>query len=197
MRNFFSSILENIRLKKHICIILILLSLAAIVLAVVSAVQLNGSILPIDLSNITFIRFLRGDCGFVFLIVGAVLNLLIFYAAIVLCCCKNFLRPVAIAFYLYFVYSQAMIFSSIILIYGLLNAFLLLALLFVYLICIFALLVIIILCLFNLPCQNYFSSCFNVGECPLLFLSLAILLLTIAFCIIESVLKSFVLLLVF
>ena len=197
MGNFFSNLFENVRLKKGYFITLILLSLGMIVLAVVSAIKLNGSILPIDLSNIVFIRFLRGSCGFMFLILGSILNLLIFYAAIVLCCCKSFLRPFAILFYLYFVYCQALIFVSLILIYGLLNAFLLLVLLLVYLLCIFTLLMMIILCLFNVNCDGFFSTCFNPNECQLVFLSLAILLLTIAFCIIEFVLKSFVLLLVF
>ena len=197
MRKIFSCLFENVRLKKGYFITLILLSITIIILAVVSAIQLNGSILPIDLSNITFIRFLRGDCGFMFLIIGSVLNLLIFYVAIVLCCCKNFLRPLAIMFYLYFVYCQTMIFTSIILIYGLLNAFLLLALLLVYLIAVFAILMLIILCLFNLNQDGFFSCCFNPGECQLPFLTLALLILTITFCIIEFILKSFVLLLVF
>ncbi len=197
MRNFFSNLFENVRLKKGYFITLIVLSVLAIIMAVVSAIQLNGSILPIDLSNIVFVRFLRGDCGFIFLVVGSVLNLALFYLAIVICCCKNFLRPVAILFYLYFVYCQAMIFTSIILIYGMLNAFLILTLLFVYLICVFAIFIMIILCLFSLDCNNFWSSCFKPSECQLAALSLAILLLTIVFCIIESILKSFVLLLVF
>ena len=197
MRKIFSCLFENVRLKKGYFITLIVLSVLAIIMAVVSAIQLNGSILPIDLSNIVFVRFLRGDCGFIFLVVGSVLNLALFYLAIVICCCKNFLRPVAILFYLYFVYCQAMIFTSIILIYGMLNAFLILTLLFVYLICVFAIFIMIILCLFSLDCNNFWSSCFKPSECQLAALSLAILLLTIVFCIIESILKSFVLLLVF
>lgn len=197
MGNFFSNLFENVRLKKGYFIALILLSVAVIILAVVSAVQLNGSILPIDLSNIAFIRFLRGECGFLFLLTGCILNLIVFYLAIVLCCCKNFLRPLSIVFYLYFVYCQALIFTSIILIYGLLNAFLLLVLLLIYLLAVFALLMMIILCLFNLSCDGYFAACFNPHECQLVPLSLAILVLTIAFCIIEFVLKSFVLLLIF
>lgn len=197
MGNFFSNLFENLRLKKGYFIALVLLSVAMIILAVVSAIQLNGSILPIDLSNITFIRFLRGECGFLFLITGCILNLIVFYLAIVLCCCKKFLRPVAILFYLYFVYCQTLIFTSIILIYGLLNAFLLLVLLLIYLIGVFALLMMIILCLFNLSCEGYFSACFNPHDCQLLPLSLVLLILTIAFCIVEFILKSFVLLLVF
>lgn len=197
MEKFFSNLFESVRLKKGYFIALILLSLVVIILAVVSAIQLNGSILPIDLSNITFIRFLRGECGFLFLVTGCILNLIVFYLAIVLCCCKNFLRPLAIVFYLYFVYCQALIFTSIILIYGLLNAFLLLVLLLIYLLGLFVLLMMIILCLFNLSCDGYFSACFNPHECQLLPLSLAILVLTVAFCVIEFLLKSFVLLLVF
>lgn len=197
MGNFFSNLFENVRLKKGYFITLVLLSVVVIILAVVSAIQLNGSILPIDLSNIVFIRFLRGNCGFMFLIIDSILNLLIFYLAIVGCCCKSFLRPVAILFYLYFVYCQAMIFTSIILIYGLLNAFLILVLLLIYLLCIFTLLMMIILCLFNVSCDGFWATCFRPSECQLVFLSLAILLLTIAFCIIEFILKSFVLLLVF
>lgn len=197
MRNFFSSLGEVIRAKRGVFWLLVCLSVLAIILAVVSAINLNGSVLPIDLSNITFIRYLRGDCGFAFLITGLILNLLVFYAAIVACCCKPFLRPVAVVFYLYFVYCQVMILTSIILIYGLLNSFLLIVLLIVYLLCLFALLMIIILCLFCLSPEGFWGCCFKPSECQLLPLTLAILLLTIAFCIIECILKSFVLLLVF
>ncbi len=166
-------------------------------MAVVSAIKLNGSVLPIDLSNIAFIRFLRGDCGFVFLLIGSILNLLLFYFAILLCCCKKFLCPLAYLFYFYYVYSQVMIFTSIILIYGMLNALILLLLLLLFMLAVFALLILTILNLVELPSNCYFSACFNPRESCIIWIFLVLILLTVFFCVIEGILKSFVILLVF
>lgn len=196
MKNFFGSIGETLRAKKGVFVGLVVLSIVAIVLAVVSAVHLNGSVLPIDLSNIAFIKFLRGNCGFLFLIVGSVLNLTIFYFAIVLSCSKKFLFPLAILFYLYFVYSQALIFTSILLIYGLLNALIILILLLVYLLVAFCLLMLILLCLFE-ACPNGIGCFFKPSECNLIALTIALVVATFVFCVLTSILKSFVILLVF
>lgn len=196
MRNFFCSIGETLRAKKGVFVGLILLSVLAIVLAVVSAVNLNGSVLPVDLSNIAFIKFLRGECGFLFLIVGSVLNLLIFYFAIVLSCSKKFLFPLAILFYLYFVYCQALIFTSILLIYGLLNALIILVLLLIYLLVAFFVFMLILLCLFE-ACTCGFGCFFKPSECNLVYLTIILFVATLIFCVLESILKSFVILLVF
>ena len=196
MRNFFCSIGETLRAKKGVFVSLIVLTIVAIVLAVVSAVNLNGSVLPIDLSNIAFIRFLRGNCGFLFLIVSSVLNLLIFYFAIVLCCSKKFLFPLAILFYLYFVYSQALIFTSVLLIYGLLNALIILVLLLAYLLVVFFVFIMILLCLFE-ACPSGLGCFFKPSECNLTYLTLVLVVATLIFCVLESILKSFVILLVF
>lgn len=197
MRNFFASVLESIRIKKSLFILLCLLSIIISIFAVISAINLDGGVLPIDLSNITYIRFLSGNCGFMFLIIGSVLNLLIFYLAIFLCCSKKFLFPIAIIFYLYFVYSQVMIFTSIILIYGFFNTFILLMLLLVYLLALFFILMLIILCLTGLNGSGYFSSCFKPSECNLIYLTLLMIFVTIAFCFLETIMKSFVILLIF
>ncbi len=196
MRNFFGSIFQTVRAKKGVFVGLILLTIVAIVLAVVSAINLNGSVLPIDLGNIAFIRFLRGDCGFLFLIFGSLLNLLIFYLAIVLCCSKKFLFPLAVLFYLYFVYSQAIIFTAIILIYGFLNALLVLMLLLIYLIVTFLIFMLILLCLFE-ACPSGIGCFFKPSECCLIYLTIILVVASLFFCLIENILKSFVILLVF
>ena len=177
MGRFFSNLGECVRIKKGLFCCLICFSILAAILAVVSAIKLNGSVLPIDLSSI--------------------LNLLLFYFAILLCCCKKFLCPLAYLFYFYYVYSQVMIFTSIILIYGMLNALILLLLLLLFMLAVFTLLILTILNLVELPSNCYFSACFNPRESCAIWLFLALILLTVFFCVIESILKSFVILLVF
>ena len=197
MQNIVNSILSNVRNRRGLFILLIILTAFVAILAIISAINLNGSLLPLDLSNIAFIKFLRGEASFVFLITGTILNLLIYYALIVLFCSNKFLFPLAILFYLYFVYTQIIIFVSILLIYGLLNALLLLMFLLIYYLAVFAILLLLILDLSNICGCCYFQNCFNIHNCNLLILSAALLLISIIFCIILTILKNFVILLVF
>ncbi len=197
MGNIFNSIIFNIKAKKLLFVILIALSLLAIVLAVISAVNLSGGFMPIDLTNIAFIKFLRGQCGFVFLLTGTIISLLIFYLVIWVFCSKKFLFPLAVVFYLYYVYAQALVFTSILLIYGLFNSLMLLLFLLVYYFAVFSLLLLILLDLSTLGGDGYFKSCFNKSESCLPVLSLALIAVCLLFCIVLCILKSFVLLLVF
>lgn len=197
MNNFFNSFFINLRAKKGLFVLLLLLSVLVGVLAVVCAVQLNGSMLPLDLSNIAFIKFLQGNCGFFFLLLGTLTNLLLFYIIIFLFCSKKFLIPLAILFYLYFVYSQVMIFVSILLIYGLFNCLILLLFLLIYYLIIFFLLMLMIIELYSVCGEGFIQNCFNKNECKLLYVTLAIILISVLFCVIITILKAFVILLVY
>ncbi len=197
MNNFFNSFFVNLRAKKWLFALIVLLSVLVGVLAVISAIQLNGSVLPLDLSNITFIRYLKGNCGFLFLLLGTLTNLFIFYLIIFLFCSKKFLIPLAILFYLYFVYSQVMIFVSILLIYGLFNSLVLLLFLLIYYLTIFFLLMLLILNLICVCGDGYFACCFNKNNCNALFITIGIVAVSFVFCVVVTILKAFVILLVY
>ena len=194
--NIFRSVFDSIRARKGFFILLIISSIIMIVLGVISAINFDGGVLVIDLNNITYIKFLKDDCGFAFLIFGSLINIIIFYIIIFSCCCKRYFIPLSIIFYLYFVYSQALIFTSILLIYGFFNTIILLILLLVYIFFnIFLFMILICLCVENSHCHNYFSTCFRRQD--IMILSPALLLVSIAFCIILTILKSFVILLIY
>ena len=198
MNLFFNSILNQIRVRKGLFIILIISTIVVIVLGVISAINLDGGVLPIDLSNIAFIKYLKGDCGVFFLIFGTILNLLLFYSLILLFCCKRFLIPFAIIFYLYFVYSQILIFTSLILLYGFFNTLILILLLLIYILLEIVLLMLFLLFLLNYTDSfGYFKNCFSSNNSNLIILTLALIVISILFCVVLIVLKSFVILLIY
>lgn len=198
MNLFFNSILNQIRVRKGLFIVLIISTIVVIVLGVISAINLDGGVLPIDLSNIAFIRYLKGDCGVFFLIFGTILNLLLFYSLILLSCCKRFLIPFAIIFYLYFVYSQIVIFTSLILLYGFFNTLILILLLLIYILLEIVLLMLFLLFLLNYTDSfGYFKNCFSSNNSNLIILTLALIAISILFCVVLIVLKSFVILLIY
>lgn len=198
MNLFFNSILNQIRVRKGLFIVLIISTIVVIVLGVISAINLDGGVLPIDLSNIAFIKYLKGDCGVFFLIFGTILNLLLFYSLILLSCCKRFLIPFAIIFYLYFVYSQIVIFTSLILLYGFFNTLILILLLLIYILLEIVLLMLFLLFLLNYTDSfGYFKNCFSSNNSNLIILTLALIAISILFCVVLIVLKSFVILLIY
>ena len=198
MNHFFFSLINQIRIRKGLFTILIISTIVIIILGVISAINFDGGILPIDLSNIAFIKYLKRDCGVFFLIFGTILNLIIFYSLILIFCSKRFLIPFAIIFYLYFVYSQIVIFTSIILLYGFFNTLILLLLLLIYIILEILLLMTFLLFLLNFTDNyGYFRNCFTFNNSNILLLTISLIIICILFCVVLIVLKSFVILLIF
>lgn len=198
MVNIFNKIQNCLRQKRGFLIFLILLTIVLIVLGVIASINFSGGVLVVDLSNISYIQFLKEECSFVSLIFKLLLSLLIFMLVIALSGIKPFLLPLGLVFYGYLVYSQTVIFVSMILIYGFFNCviFALLLLLYVLAICfVFVLFVLEISCHCNT--NNYFKTIFNWNNSNVLLYLIFIVLLTLIFCILLTILKSFVLLLIY
>ena len=198
MIRFFNGIFDCIQKKKAYFIMLLIASIIAIVLGVITAINFGGGVFAIDLDNIGYIKFLKGNCGLMSMIFNLVLSLSVFFIAILLCNSKRFLIPLALVFYLYLIYSQVVVFISIILIYGFLNCVILVVLLFVYNIVIWTAFLLIVL---ELSCINngydYFKKCFKIKECKLLLYLLLVLLAIVVFSVVLTLLKSYVVLLIY
>lgn len=196
MRYFFGDLFNCIKLKKGYFVLLILLSIVMIILGVVACINLDNS-LTIDLSNISYMKFLKGG-GFGSMMFSLFLALSIFAIALILCHWKTFLIPIGIIFYLYLVYSQTFIFVSIILIYGIFNCIILLILLLLYLFFLWSIF-LMLCCELSCHCKSpsYFRDCFSFKRSKVLFFLLSLLMLTLIFTIILTVLKKFVILLIF
>lgn len=196
MKNMFYNIVYCIKQKKALYITFIILAIVMLIIGVITAINF-GSSSPLNLSNIPYIRFLRGNSGLFSLIFNLIISSLIVYLIILLCCSVKFLIPLAIIFYLYFIYSLGVIFTSILLIFGVFSTLILLILLLVF----FTIEIILytaILC--ELLCQTkncYFKNCFNPKQGCNLYLSLILLVTILCFCIILSCLKSYIILLVY
>ena len=198
MNNLFSKIFESVKIKKGYFILLIFLTIISIVLGVIAAMNFGSGIFTIDLSNISYIKFLKGDTGFMSLIFSMILSLSIFFFAVLICNWKTFLLPLGIVFYLYLVYSQTVIITSVILIYGILNCIILVLLLLVYSVlvwCLFLVLMTELGCVVNE--NGYFKTCFSVKRSKVLWFLILLSLLTFAFVVVLVVLKNFVVLLIF
>ena len=197
MRLFFNGLFDCVKRRKGYFTILLLLSVFAIVLGVIAAVNFGGGVFAVDISNIAYIRFLKGG-GFMSMLFGLMFSLLVFFVVILICYFKHFLTPIGILFYLYLVYSQAVIFMSIILIYGILNCIIFVALLLVYSLLVWTLFLFVLCELANL-CnqQGYFKSCFSLRESKVLLYLLGLIIITFLFALVLAILKNYVILLIF
>ena len=198
MSMFISGLFDCVKRKKGYFIILVLLSLISLVLGVVAAINFGGDVFAVDLSNIAYIQFLKKESGFMSMVIGLFLSLLVFFFVVIVCQCKTFLTPLGILFYLYLVYSQAVVFMSIILIYGILNCIILVVLLLVFTLIVWGLF-LLILC--DSAChtneQGYFKTCFSLKESRVLIYLTFLLALTFVFALILMVLRNYVVLLIF
>lgn len=194
----FNLLFDNIRRRYGYFIFLSIITIAIIVLAVFSAINFDGGVLPIDLSNVPYIRYLKDDCSFFFLIFGNLLTLTIFIGFIIFFSWKKYLLPLSLILYLYFVYSQIVIYVSLILIYGFFNTIILIILLTIFLLIEFLLLLLILISLIDCcGANNFFSLCFNRLHSPISLLLLCLLITTLLFSIILALLRTFVILLVY
>ena len=197
MNKLVFNIFEPIKRRRVFSIFIIIATIAVVILAIFSAKNFNNGVLVIDLKNVTYVRFLKGDCGFMSFIFMTILSVAIFYTIILLCCSKKFLVPIAIIFYLYFVYSQVVILITLMLLYGFFNVLILFIFMTIYLLMLFAVMLILFVTLFNLSGDScYFKTCFSF-QCGVVQISLILIALIILFCIVLSLLKSFVILLIF
>lgn len=193
-----SPLVECVQRKKGFFIFLVFASVAVAVFAVFSAINFDGGILDFNLSNVPYISYLRGDGGLAYLIFGMIFSAALFYVAILLCCCKSWLLPLALIFYLYRVYSHIMIFTCIILFYGFLNVLILLIFLLAFVLAELFMFILIICSLNTFTnSTNYFRSCFNKKDSCLMLATTLLVCVIVIFCLLLILLKSFVLLLVF
>ena len=197
MNIFFRDLFDCLKQRKSYFIILLFLSLTSIILGVVAAINFSGGLFVVDLSNIAYIRYLKGG-GFMSMIFGLMLSLMVFVFVVIICNKKSFLAPLGLIFYLYLVYSQAVIITSIILIYGILNCLILAIILLIYT-CIIWALFILILC--EISCldkkDNYFRCCFSFHKSKVALFLLLMLITTLIYAFILLILKSYVILLIF
>lgn len=197
MNNLFSNLFSPFKRNKGFAIFLAIATIVVIVLGIVSAVQFDDSVLIIDLENVTYIRYLKGDSSFGGFLFGTFISVLIFFFIVVICSCKKYLLPLAVVFYLYLVYSQFVIFTCILLIYGFFNTLIFLLFLLVYFLALYVLFILLLLSLTNLCGQtNFFRSCFN-RDSNILILLILFLLLVLAFALILMFLKSYIILLIY
>ncbi len=194
----FESMAETVKRKKALFIVLLIFTIITIVLAVFSAISISNGVFSINLDNVPYIKFLQGNAGLPVFIFNCIMVVGLVYATIVLCFAKPYFAFIGIVFYLYFVYSQAVIFVSIIMIYGFFNVLIIIILLLILLVLEFALLLLIILEVASMcNCGNYFKTCFNFSTSKLLLYTIILLAFIVVFCLVTMILRSFVVLLVY
>lgn len=193
-----SNLKDAIARKKALFVCLIILAIICLVLGVFSAISISNGIFDINLDNVAYIKFLRGKIGFATFIFNCFMSVALIWLVMVLCFVKPYTAVLSIIFYLYFVYSQTVIFVSIIMIYGFFNVLIMILLLLILLFAEFAILLIVAIelsCLCNN--QNYFGCCFNINKSGLLIYSLILLAIIFVFCLVTLLFKNFVVLLVY
>ncbi|MGN0788132.1 MAG: hypothetical protein ACI4L6_03655 [Candidatus Onthoplasma sp.] len=192
-----SSIFDCIKLKKGYFIILLLLTGVAIALAVFGAMSINGGSITLSLGNMVYIKYLNGSSGMMSMLFRLIFSLSLFFFFVFIGHWKFYLYPVGILFYLYLVYSQAVVFISIILVYGFFNCIILAVFLLLYLLFLFFIFILMMLEMSCCTNQNYFKSCFSWKRSKLLLCICILIVWSILFAVILSILKSFVILLVY
>ena len=194
----FKNLFDCVKRKKGYFTFLVILSVVCVVLGVIAGIKLKGETFTIDLSHIAYIKFLGGHCGFVSMIFGLLLSLLVFYGVILLCNCKKIFVPLGVLFYMYLVYSQAVIFMSIISIYGILNCIILAIILLIFTILVW---ILFMFAMCEFVCHTskffYFKNCFSLRESRALVFLIMLIVLIVVFSLLLLVLKNYVLLLIF
>lgn len=196
MQNIFNAILNNFRLRKGLFLLLVALCTAFIVVGVITAINFDNGVLPIDLGNVAYIKFLRNG-GFGSLIFGTIVANFFVYAIILLCGCKKFLLPISFVFYLYLVFSMGVIFTSVIIIYGFFATIIFLILLLAYFVLQILVLTAIMCEIIYAPHINYFRHCFSGWQSNVFVLTVLYFALSLMFCLILFLLRHYILLLVF
>ena len=198
MKQIMYDLCSCIKIKKGYFVLLILATIVAVVLGVFAGLNFSGGFLSIDLSNIAYIKFLKGDTSMVSMIFSILLSLMIFYLIIWICHCKSYLIPLSIVFYLYLVYSQTVILVSLVMIYGFFNCILLAMILMIYILLTWLLFMLAMLHMsINMHEPNYFKSCCNIQSSKFLFCLILIILATVLFSFTITILKNFIILLVY
>ena len=198
MDKIFFRIKENINRCKFLFTILLVGTLAVSILGIYAGITFESAALSLDMGNVSFIKFLCGNSGFVGFIFSSFISILVIYAIIILACCKKFTYPIALLFYFYFVYSQMVIFICLITIYGFFNVLILAICVLVFFIFEFLLLALILLDLWCISNSfEYFKCCYNPNYSNVVWLSLILALVVLIFCLTITILKSFVILLIF
>ena len=182
--------------NKGYFVFLLILTISMMVIAVISAINFDGGILSINFTNVPYIRFLKDECSFISLIFSLILTIAIILLPIFICHCRKLLYIISLIFYCYFIYSQVVILTSIILIYGFFNTLILIIVLSIYLLTIVFLLILIMTELSLHSGSGYFQCCFN-GNNNFILLSIILILSIVLFSLILTILKSFVMLLIF
>ena len=198
MNNILSGCFICLIKQRGYLVLFIFGTLTAVVLGVISAINFGDGLFTINLDNIAYIRFLKDDCGFMSMFFGLFLSLCIFFLISFVCAFIPFLVPISVLFYLDLVYSQVVIFVSIILIYGILNCIILAILLLVYCLMIWAIFIVLsaqLKCFTN--STSYFKSCCDMKNSAVLICGILLIVLTFIFSLILLVLKNYVILLVF
>ena len=195
MNNFFYNLFDSFKRRKGYFLFLLILGIVAVVLGVVGAINLTGN--TIDLTNISYIKFLQGG-SFGSLIFGLIFSLLVFFILMLICHLKKFLLPFGIVFYLYLIYSQTFILLSIILIYGIFNCIILFVLLLIYFIFLWIIFLFLMCELINfVKIPHFFKTCFSLRESKVLIWMLSLIIVSIIFSLILLILQKFVILLIF
>lgn len=198
MNNLFRNFFSPLKQKKVYCTILIFGTILAIILGVIAAINFGDGIFTINLDHIAYIRFLKDECGFMSMFLGLFLSLFVFFMIVFFCHWKSFLVPIGVLFYFYLVYSQAVIFVSIILIYGILNCVILAVLMLIYCLLIWVVFMVI---LAQLLCHTnsiqYFKNCSSAKESNILISLIILTLITFIFSLILLILKNYIILLIF
>lgn len=196
MNNMFFSVKNCLKQKKALFVCFLILALAMLIIGVITAINF-GSSTPLNLNNIPYIKFLRGSSSMFSLIFNSIISGIIIYLIILLCCSKTFLIPVAIIFYLYFIYSMGLIFTSILLLFGFFSTLILLILLLLFFAVEIFLFTLILCELLTLTKVCYFKSCFNFNQSCNLALTLMLIVLIVMFCLVLTISKSYIILLVY
>ena len=189
----FSNIFSSCRKHRVLTTVLIVGVIAAIILGVVGGIQLNNSMFPQDFSNVSYVKFLKGSTGFAGFFFSSIFTIMVFCLIIYLCCCKSFLSPLGILFFLYFVYTQTITIISVSTEFGFFNTLILVIYLIVSSLVYFILFLLFVVCCCDCCGHMYFSTALKT-VLPLLLCFVVVILINVLFLM---TLKNFVIILVY
>ena len=120
---FSYSLFEPLKKYRNFVGLIIVVTTACIFCAIMAGIKFNNSSMLISFSNVTIVKFLRGNSGFGGMLFSNIFTISIFSAVIIISSCKRYTVSIGVFFYAYYVYAQSLTLIAFVLEFGIINTF--------------------------------------------------------------------------
>ncbi len=191
---FTYSLLDPIKRHRNFVGFIIVLVGVCVFCAVLGGIKYSKSSLLISFSNVTIVKYLRGNTGFGGMLFTNILTISVFAVIIMCSSCKRYTISIGVFFYCYYVYAQTLTLIAFILEFGIINTLVIAFCMILSMFCmLFLLLELFVVCMDYQSSRFYLKSAVT-GCAPIL---IGIVVLLLAQNVVFFVLRNYIIVLVY